>query len=1007
MASQEGWFEHLTGAYATLNLVGRTSLVQEIEAIIRHPTPEPQVVVLMGEGGSGKTRLLLDIRQRAASLGVQAPDALIDLYHIQTHTPEGLTTILTRAFPPGTFPHFERERHRLETLRLAGSSETHTQSQKLLNTFIEELNNLATERKVLLTLDTAERLLYGSQQMPDSVTDVPHTWRWLVENLPRLQNCVILLAGRPQTDRLYQELKAALPHHVHPKTVGPFTIEESLAYFEAVAHRAEATGDKATASRVAELTPQERQLAHFFADGRPILLALVIDHLMTAAPQEKLFDASHGTIVTQEELQRFEQALLRRFRQTAREIGDTIIALGRVPKGADADLLARIMGLSQDEAQILLNKVKQLSFVKQRPADQRIFLHDEIYALLKRLVYADPDDAIAARLVAAEIQEYYAAHLQRVRGKLDTLFTPIEQGATAPLVVAQLTELNEQRRVSLTEDVFYRLRNNAEKGFRQYYRYMREAILSGDPALDVWLHLELLAFLDEADPDGNKEVIDGLERNVVQGVLALRGSARLWAQGRYQEALTEIRRLREQGRSILTKDGSVSEASRTVWEAYISIYLGGSERLRTARQLVNEVIEKMKAVLAEDAAAAIPHSENWQWRTTAILAFAYRVRGFLKRNLGDMHGATQDYRQAAALWRTNNIVIELATSLNDLGFAMMEQGQWDDARAVATEALELRRSLGPRTLVGLSLNTLANIELREGQYQPAIAGAERALTLFRLLENESMVGLALNTLAEAKRRLSNELPSSQWQQKIDLLQAALHHARESLGIFLANGSQNRQIESQIEIGSTLRYLVRVLRERNILHYNTPRLIQEGVQALTTAADLAGEELIYRRVDALVNLAWLGYVANDLHTMDDAIHRAEVVVPTEYWLNPATGRPDIEKDEAQALLWPQLGKLYALYGHRDFTSQPSPVLLGQPMLHNLTRHYVLSIAYNTLFGKDYRDLRRVKADIYANLKRLSAEQLREVAQATQKVEEEFNLGESAFRQLLVRRALWFD
>ncbi|MEZ4676329.1 MAG: ATP-binding protein [Caldilineaceae bacterium] len=88
------------GAYALPRLVGRDSIITQIEDAAISADHTPQVIVLIGKGGHGKTRLvstLLNLLPRNKNLLVA--DALIDLYHLENHTVHGVATSLANVLP--------------------------------------------------------------------------------------------------------------------------------------------------------------------------------------------------------------------------------------------------------------------------------------------------------------------------------------------------------------------------------------------------------------------------------------------------------------------------------------------------------------------------------------------------------------------------------------------------------------------------------------------------------------------------------------------------------------------------------------------------------------------------------------------------------------------------------------------------------------------------------------------------------------------------------------------
>src|SRR5688572_21138301 len=127
----------LPGAYAT-DLVGRKAEREAMEAVVRESGKTPRVVYLRGGGGFGKTRLLVAGLDDAGKSGARAAHAIVDLYHVDTHTASGLADAMYAVLTPpmDTLHNYERERQVLERMRLSSVlSNVAEQRQKALEAF--------------------------------------------------------------------------------------------------------------------------------------------------------------------------------------------------------------------------------------------------------------------------------------------------------------------------------------------------------------------------------------------------------------------------------------------------------------------------------------------------------------------------------------------------------------------------------------------------------------------------------------------------------------------------------------------------------------------------------------------------------------------------------------------------------------------------------------------------------------------------------------------------------
>jgi hypothetical protein len=1004
--SQTTLLAEYIGLYVTPELVGRAALLAQIAELMAQAGDEPLLIWLTGPGGIGKTRLLQKVLEETApEPQIHVAQTLVDFYHIQTHTPNGLAEALYRALEPPfvMFQSYADERQKLNHMRVGGDvSGMGQQQQRVLEAFAMGMRTLAADKRTVLALDTTERLVYGSNQFPALKVEIAESWLWLEKVLVATTKTCVIMAGRPEAVPLLERLRVQSGLRVHEVVVEPLVPEDGVAYFDAVYEVALAMQSLTVAERIRNLDAGLRRRACQVAQGRPILLSAIVDLLLmpTARGVPEILqdpDAQLPTSVTA-----VETYVVARLVETP-SIGDTILALGRAPKGVDAPLLALLLGIDEAKASQKLAEVRSLSFVKIRPADQRFFLHDEFYAMLKRHVYATPDDIPEAARAYQSIFAYYEQALSHCRRELADLYQPVVYEGRAQVDVQRIGEVQLQRVAILTEEIFYRLRYDPRRAFKRYYRYTREAILTRDTILDLQLQSEMQAFWHESDPNREQQNIKGLERSEVESHLAMRPIARAWANGLYLEVLERAQTVRSQLGERLGVNG---EAILSCWEAYALIYLGTADHLRAAKENLDMTIERLKprvALLQKTSGEA----DAALWRVRALLAFAYRLRGYWQWVRSALQEAAEDYRMAARLWRDISFEVELAVTLNDLGFVQSELGYTQDGRALVGEAQELRRRLGLYSYVGLSLNTLGAIETSEGSYSAAIEHCGRALSLFRALNNPRNASLALIALAEATRRYSMTELVTKADDKVAHLREARDYAQEALTIVREQTKERiREVHALIEIGCASRDWVRIRIKYPSSRDDVNRLIAESANALRTAAKLAGADILYRRVDAWVNLAWLGYYASREDLFHEGARNALEAVPASYRLNPQTGKPDIIAQEAMGQLWAQLGKLYTLYGHRTFDRYQRAGQLAQPeVLMEIAKDYTLAMRYHALYSPAHRDLHRTSEGIYETVRKLTPPQLTLFVDGLRQVEAQNHLGESELSAFLKRRALW--
>jgi hypothetical protein len=167
--------------------------------------------------------------------------------------------------------------------------------------------------------------------------------------------------------------------------------------------------------------------------------------------------------------------------------------------------------------------------------------------------------------------------------------------------------------------------------------------------------------------------------------------------------------------------------------------------------------------------------------------------------------------------------------------------------------------------------------------------------------------------------------------------------------------------------------------------------------LKTAARQARGAFAYRQVDALVNLAWLQFYAEEPETaievLDEA--QAEEIVPAGYWFTEEEGQPTIK--DPIAFMWVQMGKAHLLRGqialqeYQGLDQQPGQV--KDPALWaRITEHFALALAYNEQFADDFRDMRRAKDTMYDLLRGINTAEVKEMYDAAERVADKYRLRE---------------
>jgi tetratricopeptide (TPR) repeat protein len=843
--------ETMTGAFATTELVGRKEQLQQILGRIQDSqNTRPCVIFLEGPGGIGKTRLLNEVIEKCKTMpGVKVSEHLIDAYHLLIHTPVEFVEAVFDSLKSvdDTFQEYKRARRVLLNLRLSGEATgIEEQVQEALNAFVIGLKALTSpvegtsQTRVVIVLDTLERFYYGAAE--SMLPDLPmaEAWTWLMEQLKSLENIILVTGGRSEARQLLQNLDQSID--VIPISLGKFSLEEAREYFQAAAGAARKNQANHVASVLESLSAAEIEQAYQLTDGRPVMLALVADYVSSGGLLQPLFDEARAAPGKTPQ-DRFREKILERM-LGLEKVGEVLRYMALTIKGMDAEFLRRVLDIPKyryEQADELLAIIEKFSFVKQRfdPNQEKkiYFLHDEVDDMLVEAAYWGPGHYEEDRQrVYTQVIEYYEEKFKEVRRRLGKAFESLTEGGGGDFNLEELNELYSERTEILLTLLYYRLRQDGPKGYRRWWRYDHEAIVGGDLLFSTQLQLELTAYMRDLDR-GKEPRHPDWDDDLVRWSLLLRPVKHAFAREQYQECLQAARRLEtlypEEMKDLCKK------AMLLGWKAYALAY--------TNTPAAHDELEPLE----RDLEAHVRDLETKRgdvhfWLAKVLLAFVYRVRGYAYQVQEMNNKVIEYYRKAAVLAREADVKVEVATLHNDLGYALMVQGEWSDARALVKNALEIRRELGLGSLVSASVNTLAIIDTYEGMFREGMDGASRALNLARAVKNPRRIGLALIALAEATRRQSMTMSGASLQTRLDLLNRAHDYAEEALQIFQERKETSRQAEALIEMGCARRDAVRLVSELNLTQrYGTEKWIKKSKDALEDAAELAAS-LVPRR-----------------------------------------------------------------------------------------------------------------------------------------------------------------
>jgi tetratricopeptide (TPR) repeat protein len=142
---------------------------------------------------------------------------------------------------------------------------------------------------------------------------------------------------------------------------------------------------------------------------------------------------------------------------------------------------------------------------------------------------------------------------------------------------------------------------------------------------------------------------------------------------------------------------------------------------------------------------------------------------------GDYEAARQLYNESLELRYQLSDKWAIGISLNNLGYLNLEQGDYEAARTQLEVAVDLQREVGDRWAVANALNNLGNVARAQGDYASARTMYKESLTINSELGDREAIAYLLED--------SGSLAALQGQAERALrLAGAAESLRESIGV---------------------------------------------------------------------------------------------------------------------------------------------------------------------------------------------------------------------------------
>jgi tetratricopeptide (TPR) repeat protein len=744
-------------------LIGRRDLLQEAERRIGRGGVH--LLYLEGRGGVGKTALLEAILERSlrsgradSSAGCCVAQQVIDLYHVDVHTYEGLIRKIAQVLGRWSFEETERLSTSLDQARVSGDVDVIREREKALQlVFLQEFSALS-QTGVVLAFDTLEVLEYEQDPFQKELGErLPalSAGKWLFESfLPALQgNAMVLLAGRsaelvPRLEALHDQKEHLLVRHIE---LQPLDAEETKEYLKAVAQAEGLRGDGDAAARLWTFAEERGDTTHFLTGGRPILLSLVADMVAHNWALPAPFDKTREEILARhvgDWWPDVERALAVGIQESPTPMGNTLRALAWLRKGATPELLAQLLELKTKDGEWdrytatgYLDQVAQLALVKVRPGDRRVFLHDEMYTLLDTHVLQKCTEDERSR-VYSTIRTYHRDLIRQLEQRVEKL---------PPLLASTQVHLHQ----TLVEEMHYRLFESPPIGFAMYFWLAEEALGGRDAEMDMLIRSEFLRTLSALEE--TEYFLGAIPREAALDTAVRWGMRALFLRSDPEGAL----RILDQARRRWSREAGKLElawAHLELYRALAKIQRASGDDWQEARELLVAVGETADRVLTFPPENPVVQARRW--RAKILKSLARNYWGYLDRRQGRYREAVLHYQESAMLQRRLGMDA-LAPTLTNLSFVLAATGDFHTARLLADEAERLARRRGQDHMLATNLNVRALVEEFDGHHQVALRYTDRALEVAARLPNQRVQGLIRSTRARAYRNLWSSLADAE------------------------------------------------------------------------------------------------------------------------------------------------------------------------------------------------------------------------------------------------------
>ncbi len=748
--------------YGPIIFIGRKKELALIEQLLDQPEKKEWILNIHGDGGIGKTRML----QRACEIvkdrqtkerNILVTENPIDLCLTANQVEIGILKNLADQLSAERFKPF------YEVLM------QHHDMLKALDMPFHEALAQGHDTSEALDMPFHEMLAQYDENMPDALGILKRKFLEIYKEISA-DHIVLLFdtteAASAAATRFFSEMllqmkmvndktfviaagRVALtncpPHSAKRISLNGLSAVEVNKYCESQ----DVTPSQAVVNRLAELSR-----------GRPVLVALMLDwiNFISNTPEE----------LAEYQPDEFERALVERVGELRFEEDQIILAMAHFNRRFDANILAYIFEKTVEQAETLIRSLSRFSFVKYRPADNRVatcLLHDEMRDLIVKHLWPsmsfDPLGMFRADW-SRKIIAYYTRQIEDEENKLNH-GNPIEKQ-------------NLER-----ECLYYRLSVDLQAGFKYWGELFSQAKTAD---LREAVNIELEKFEEKLPPE-------------LRHKLQFSQATILYSRGRYSDSI----RLMEK---VLNDSHCGLSLQAVIRAELIPAYTNSGDTLQAIdlgeqdKEWFKDSLENLSSDDPDHSAVQLQfgHMHN-------NLGYAYRKKGDIGQTITHYEEALKCYESLTG--RTVDKV-KAATKTN-LGYALHLSGRDREARAQCKGTLKIKQRLGDPYELGLTYNVLGIIEANSLCTREAEDYFEKALSAFKEAGNERGKALVYTAYGRMLRQQGGKYTAETSVRHNENTGEHRRNAGEMLGeavAILKKGDKSSLAEALNENGALLR-----------------------------------------------------------------------------------------------------------------------------------------------------------------------------------------------------------